>query len=125
MECLWRLFCHWLKDGYCDQQDQAVFYVRLTPDNGFANYSLYDPGILAKYSQVHGCCKKKPLVLFIRKQKPGRHPSGLLLYVSCKSGRFINQITSFTSRFTLKYTLSSISTIARTIFLKSDPENEL
>jgi len=48
MECLWRLFGHWQQVGYCHQQDQAVFYVRLYPDPWITHYHLHGTGLLEK-----------------------------------------------------------------------------
>ena len=65
MECLWRLFGYRQPDGDRYQQDPAVFYVRLHPDDGFTDYSLYGAGFLAQYAELYPGGKKKSLVLFV------------------------------------------------------------
>lgn len=53
MECLWRLFSHWQPDGYCHQQDPAIFYVHLHPHHGLADHHLHGAGLLEKYAEVY------------------------------------------------------------------------
>lgn len=68
MECLWRLFSHRQPDGYCCQQDPAVFYVRFHPDNGLPYHPLYGAGLLEKYAEVYVGREEKSLVLFVNGQ---------------------------------------------------------
>lgn len=71
MECLWRLFSHWQPDGYCHQQDPAIFYVHIDPYDGIPHYHLYGACFLEKYAPVYLGCQKKSLVSFVKKL-PGR-----------------------------------------------------
>ena len=67
MECLWGLFGYWRTDGYCYQPDQAIFYVRLTADNGLPYYYLHVPGFLEKHAEVYDGGEAESVVLFVGK----------------------------------------------------------
>jgi hypothetical protein len=68
MECLRRLFSHWQQDGYCHQQDPAVFYVCFYTYDGLPYYYLYGAGFLEKYAEVYLGSKAESLVLFVNGQ---------------------------------------------------------
>lgn len=68
MECIWRLFSHRQPDGYCHQQDPAVFYVRLCTHDGFPDHYLHGAGLLEKYAEVYVGREAKSLVLFVNGQ---------------------------------------------------------
>ncbi len=65
MECLWRLFSYWQPDGYCYEQNPAVFYVCFHPYDGLPDYHLHGAGFLAQYAEVYVGSEKKSVVLFV------------------------------------------------------------
>lgn len=65
MECLWCLFGYRQQDGYCHQQNPAVFYVCHRTYDGFTDYHLYGAGILEKCEKVYLGSKAESLVLFV------------------------------------------------------------
>lgn len=65
MECFWRLLCYRQPYGHCHQQDPAIFYVRLYPDDGLSNYYLHGACFLEKYAEIHLGRKEKSMVLSV------------------------------------------------------------
>ena len=63
MERLWRLYCHRLKAGHCNQQDPPVFYLCFNTYNGFACYHLPGACFLEEYQEVYMGREEKPMVL--------------------------------------------------------------
>jgi hypothetical protein len=65
VECFWRLHSHWQPNGYCNQQDPAIFYVRIYTDDGFPDHYLYDTGFLEKYQEIYLGSEEESVVLFV------------------------------------------------------------
>lgn len=65
MECFWRLHGHRQPAGYCDQQDPAVFYVCVHPDDGFPDYHLHGAGLFPECAEICDGGEAESLVLSI------------------------------------------------------------
>lgn len=66
MECLWGMQRHWQPDGYCHQQDPAIFYIHLPAHDGLPDYPVHGARFLEKYAEVYLGGEAESLVLFIR-----------------------------------------------------------
>lgn len=65
MECFWRVYGHWEPAGYCHQQDPAVFYVCVHPDDGLSYYHLHGAGLFPECAEICDGGEAESVVLSI------------------------------------------------------------